>query len=120
MPVYEYWCKNCKTRLEIYLHKFSNDPQSCPKCGVDSMQRLFSTFMVQKSYKDVYDSILSDSQLTRGLMNNDPRALAKWNNKMSGGEPVAPEYQETMEKLGRGEIPSNQPPGDYLPSDSTS
>ena len=64
--------------------------------------------MVQKSYKDVYDSILSDSQLTRGLMNNDPQALAQWNKKMSGGETVAPEYQETMERMEHGEMPAPQ------------
>ena len=115
MPIYEYWCKNCKTRLEIYLHKFCDDSQSCPKCGVDPMQRLFSTFMVQKSYKDVYDNILSDAQLTRGLMNNDPRALAEWNKKMSGGEPIAPEYQETMERMERGDMPPGPAP-DETPS----
>lgn len=69
--------------------------------------------MVQKSYKDVYDNILSDSQLTRGLMNNDPRALAEWNDKMSGGEPIGPEYQETMDRMQRGELPSS-------PSDAAS
>jgi hypothetical protein len=62
--------------------------------------------MVQKSYKAVYDDILGDSQMMRGMMNNDPQALASWNNKMSGGEPVAPEYQETMERMERGEMPS--------------
>jgi len=61
--------------------------------------------MVQKGYKEVYDSILSDSQLTRGLMSNDPKALAEWNKRMSGGEPVATEYQETLEKMEHGEMP---------------
>jgi len=116
MPVYEYWCNNCKTRLEIYLPKFENVCPSCPKCHQESLKRLFSTFMVQKSYKDVYDNILSDGQLTRGLMNNDPQALAQWNKQMSGGEAVAPEYQETMERMERGEIPSPPatPPSDSL------
>ncbi len=40
-------------------------------------------------------------------MNNDPRALAEWNKKMSGGEPVAPEYRETLERMERGNMPSN-------------
>ena len=107
MPVYEYWCNNCKTRQEIFLPRFESVCPSCPKCHQDSLKRLFSTFMVQKSYKDVYDNILSDGQLTRGLMNNDPRALAQWNKQMSGGEAVAPEYQETMERMERGETPTS-------------
>ncbi|MGA2159696.1 MAG: zinc ribbon domain-containing protein [Dehalococcoidia bacterium] len=107
MPIYEYLCKSCNTRVEIYLHSFSSIQPDCPKCHKNTLQRRFSTFMVQSSYKDVYDNILSDSQLTRGLMHNDPRALAEWNKKMSGGEPVAPEYQETLERMERGIIPSN-------------
>jgi len=106
MPVYEYWCPDCKTRQEILLPRFNSDLPPCPKCGGNALQRRFSTFMMQKSYKAVYDDILSDSQLTCGLMNNDPQALATWNKKISGGEPVAPEYQETLERMERGEAPS--------------
>jgi hypothetical protein len=61
--------------------------------------------MVQKSYKDIYDSILSDSQLIKGMMNNDPRALVEWNKRMTGSEPVSPEYQETIERMEHGEMP---------------
>ncbi|MDD5398277.1 MAG: zinc ribbon domain-containing protein [Dehalococcoidia bacterium] len=106
MPVYEYWCPDCKMRQEILLPRFNSDPPPCPKCGSNALQRRFSTFMMQKSYKAVYDDILGDSQMMRGMMNNDPQALAAWNNKMSGGEPVAPEYQETLERMERGEAPS--------------
>ncbi len=67
--------------------------------------------MVQSSYKDVYDNILSDSQLMRGMMNNDPKAMAEWNKKMSGGEPATPEYQETLERMERGIMPSSPDSG---------
>ena len=110
MPVYEYWCTNCKAKMEVYLPKFESDAPPCPKCKNNSLQRRFSTFMVQKSYKDVYDNILSDAQLMKGMMANDPKALAAWNNKMSGGEPVAPEYQEPLERMEHGEMPSVTPP----------
>jgi putative FmdB family regulatory protein len=118
MPVYEYWCNNCKTRQEIFMPRFENTCPPCPKCHQESLKRLFSTFMMQKSYKDVYDNILSDGQLTRGLMNNDPRALAQWNKQMSGGEAVAPEYQETMERMERGEVPSPPSSSSDSPADS--
>jgi len=96
--------------MEVYLPKFESDAPPCPKCKNNSLQRRFSTFMVQKSYKDVYDNILSDAQLMKGMMANDPKALAAWNNKMSGGEPVAPEYQEPLERMEHGEMPSVTPP----------
>ncbi len=84
MPVYEYWCPDCRTRQEILQPRFNSDPPACPKCGGKSLQRRFSTFMMQRSYKAVYDDILSDSQLMRGMMNNDPQALAAWNNERGG------------------------------------
>ena len=118
MPVYEYWCGNCRKKVEIYQPQYSGNCPPCPVCGKESLSRRFSTFMVQKSYKDVYDNILSDSQLTRGLMNNDPSALAAWNKKMNGGEPVAPEYQETMERMERGEMPAANPGGTDTPETS--
>jgi putative FmdB family regulatory protein len=118
MPIYEYWCKSCNARVEVYLHSFKSVQPDCPKCRKNSLQRRFSTFMVQSSFKDVYDNILSDSQLMRGMMQNDPRALAQWNNKMSGGEPVAPEYQETLEKMEKGIMPSSPDSGQETSEDS--
>lgn len=112
MPVYEYWCHNCKSKVEIYLTKFEETAPACPKCKSNSLQRKFSTFMVKKSYKEVYDNILSDAQLMRGMMNNDPKALAAWNSKMSGGEPVEPEFKESLERMEHGEMPSRMPPAD--------
>ena len=112
MPVYEYWCHNCKSKVEIYLTRFEEIAPACPKCKSNSLQRQFSTFMVQKSYKELYDNILSDAQLMRGMINNDPKALAAWNSKMSGGEPMAPEFQESLERMEHGEMPSRMPPAD--------
>ena len=107
MPIYEYWCNNCRKKLDIYSPTFTSDNPDCPNCHKSTLQRLLSTFMVQKSYKDVYDSILSDSQLMKGMMGNDPKSLAEWNKRMSGEEPTAPEFQETMERMERGEMPSS-------------
>ncbi|MCX6005553.1 MAG: zinc ribbon domain-containing protein [Chloroflexi bacterium] len=108
MPIYEYWCGNCRRKMDLYSAKFTREIPRCPTCNQDSMQKIFSSFSMQKSYKDVYDGILSDSQLVKGMMHNDPKALAEWNKRMSGGEPVATEYQETIERMERGEKPTPQ------------
>lgn len=63
---------------------------------------------MHKTYKDVYEDILSDRGLTRGMLRNDPRALAEWNRRMTGGEKVAPEYEEITERMQRGEQPAKQ------------
>jgi len=54
----------------------------------------------------MYEDILSDSQLTRGMLADDPKALAEWNRRMSQGEEVAPEYKEMIERMEKGEMPA--------------
>jgi len=107
MPLYEYWCQQCRRKLVLYSPAVSSALPACPQCGNDTLKRLLSTFSVRsKNYKDVYEDILSDSQLTRGMMADDPRALAEWNRRMSQGEEVAPEYQDMIGKMEKGEMPS--------------
>ena len=105
MPLYEYICQNCQHKAMVYHKTFSQSSSCCPKCGKDTLKWIFSTFSVGKTTKDLYDGILNDSQLVNRMMNNDPRALAEWNKRMSCGEPVAPEYEEMVDKMGRGELP---------------
>ena len=62
--------------------------------------------MRSKTYKDVYEDILSDSQLTRGMLADDPKALAEWNRRMGQGEEIAPEYEEMIGKMEKGEMPA--------------
>jgi len=61
---------------------------------------------MSKSSGDIYEGILNDSQLKKGMLRNDPRALAEWNRRMSSGEKVAPEYEETVGRMEHGEMPA--------------
>lgn len=106
MPLYEYWCPGCQRKVMLYVKIASQASPCCPECGTDTLQRLFSTFSVRKTDSAIYDDILSDSHLTRGMMNNDPRALVEWNSRMSRGEKVAPEYEDMIGKMEKGEMPS--------------
>ena len=113
MPVYEYRCNNCRRRVSVYVRNFAMSPK-CPHCDSEDLSRLFSTFAVRGTYKDIYEDILSDRQLTSGLMRSDPRALADWNKRMSRGmedETVTPEYEEMLDRMEHGEIPKT-PVGD--------
>jgi len=116
MPIYEYFCRQCQRKSTLYRASTSQAMLRCPKCGSDSLERRFSTFSVRTTYKDVYDNILSDSQLTRGMMGNDPKALAEWNKRMSQGEPPAPEYEEMIERMEAGEMPAGPAGTDSIES----
>lgn len=41
-------------------------------------------------------------------MRDDPRAIAEWNKRMSGGEKSPPEYEEITERMEGGEWPAAQ------------
>jgi hypothetical protein len=83
-------------------------PPPCPRCGNSKLKRIFSTFSVQKTYRDVYEDILFDRELTQGMMRDDPRAIAEWNKRMSSGEKSPPEYEEITERMENGEWPVTQ------------
>jgi len=108
MPIYEYWCNSCRRIVSSYRQSSSSLPPTCPRCGSSELKRIFSTFSVQKTYKDVYEDILSDRELTQGMMRDNPRAIAEWNKRMSSGEKSPPEYEEITERMEKGEWPVTQ------------
>ena len=105
MPVYEYRCKSCRRKVSVYVRGFSGTPEAaCNLCGSKELVRLFSTFAMGRTDMDIYDDILSDPDLTKRMMANDPTALVEWSRRMGGTEgEKAPEYQEMVERLERGE-----------------
>ena len=106
MPLYEYRCNSCRRRVTILTRDFSASSITCPNCGSTRLERLFSSFAITKSDMGIYDDILSDSQLVEGMKHNDPRALAEWEKRMSRGA-VAPEYEEMLDRMEAGEMPTD-------------
>ncbi len=108
MPIYEYWCDSCHRIISSYRQTSSVALSICPRCGRSELKRVFSTFSVQKTYRDVYEGILSDRELTQGMLRDDPKAIVEWNRRMSGGEKPSPEYEEITERMEKGEWPTTQ------------
>ncbi|MDD5092962.1 MAG: zinc ribbon domain-containing protein [Dehalococcoidia bacterium] len=109
MPVYEYDCGNCKRRVSIFVRGFDQpDSLKCPECGGQDLSRRFSKFGIGKgeSYlrKGIYEDMLTDRNLMRGLKANDTRALAEWNRRMTHGcgEDITPESEDLMAKMDAG------------------
>ena len=105
MPVYEYRCNDCRRKIALYVKGFSQSPEvSCTACGSQNLTRLFSSFAIHKPDKAIYEDILSDSRLVRGMEENDPRALAEWSRRMGEGTgEIGPEYEDMMQRLEKGE-----------------
>lgn len=107
MPVYEYRCNTCHRKVSLLVRGFSEVPAAvCSNCGSRDLTRLFSTFACLRTDKDVYDDILSDSQLVNRMMANDPGALVEWSRRLEGSEgEKSSEYGEALERMEKGESP---------------
>jgi len=53
MPTYEYQCKDCNKKFEVYieLSKLDKTRPVCPKCGKRRVVRLMSGFSAQTDSK---------------------------------------------------------------------
>jgi len=46
MPIFEYKCNKCGSRMEFLEKRKTKSKHVCEKCGSDKMQKLFSGFSV--------------------------------------------------------------------------
>ena len=109
MPIYEYRCNSCQRVVSILVRGFSGTPDvACTFCGGKDLTRLISRFSVLKTDHDRMGNVLEDDALVRGLEQSDPRALAEWSRRLGqeGGTVPEPEFEEMMERLESGEMPS--------------
>lgn len=109
MPIYEYYCHNCRKRVSVFFRTISSASDAnarCPHCDGVQLRRLVSKVAVLRSEESRLDSLADDSMLP-GLENEDPRALAGFMRRMSDemGEPMDAEMNEVVERLERGEDP---------------
>lgn len=118
MPLYEYRCGGCGKKVTLLVRSTEGSRGlCCPNCSSADLKRLFSTFRVTKTDHDIYEDILGDNRLVRGMESNDPKALVEWNKRMSrGDESVAPEYEDMMGKMSAGEWPEEMTGGRRRPA----
>ena len=43
MPTYDYVCKNCEHRWELFQSIMADPVKKCPECGKSKLRRLFGT-----------------------------------------------------------------------------
>lgn len=109
MPIYEYYCADCRRRVSVFFRTFSEASDAaarCPRCEGSRLRRLMSRVAVLKSEESRLDA-MADPSFMAGLENEDPRALAGFMRKMSDemGEPLDAEMSEMVERLERGQSP---------------
>jgi putative FmdB family regulatory protein len=111
MPIYEYFCPDCRHRVSLLWRSFA-DAESreaiCPRCGKNNLRRLISRVAVVRSEEGRLDDLADPSSLD-GLDENDPKSLARFMRKMADetGEDLGPEFEEVVGRLEAGEDPES-------------
>jgi len=110
MPIYEYFCQDCRRRVSVFYRTIgaatAAEPR-CPRCQGARLTRLISRVAVVRSQESRLDA-LADPTMLAGLDEEDPRTLGRMMRQMSselGEEMDDPEFTEVIERLESGQSP---------------
>jgi putative FmdB family regulatory protein len=112
MPVYEYRCKACGRRSQIFFRSFSAVEEArCPHCQSADVGRIPSRVAVVRS-ESSYQDFLTDPSNFEGIDYEDPRSVAEWTRKIgeAAGLEMGSDYDELMDGVAGGDA------GDDFPS----
>ena len=100
MPIYEYFCRDCRRRVSLLIRSISNPgTPTCPRCDGDHLERLMSRFARVRSEDARLDS-LADPSTFGGVDENDPQSVARWAKRMGKelGEDVGEDFDQMMDE----------------------
>jgi len=107
MPTYQYYCRSCNARFELFLtyEEYDQKIVTCPTCGSKEVQRRIGRVRIAKSEDRRIEDLVDPSQLAG--IEDDPRALGRLMRKMGDemGEDTGPEFDEVVSRLEKGEDP---------------
>ena len=97
MPIYEYRCRDCRTRSTLLVLSLSSStPPTCKHCGSLAVDRLMSRFSSPKSEEARLTS-LSDPDNFDGLDENDPESVSRFMNHM--GDEMGEDVEQDIEAM---------------------
>ena len=112
MPIYEYYCTDCRQRVSLFYRTITAAIETepvCPRCDGENLRRLISRVAVLRSEEARLDA-LADPSMFSGLDEEDPRALGRMMRQMSnemGEEMDDPEFNEVIDRLESGQAPED-------------
>ena len=104
MPIYEYRCRGCGRRSQIFFRSFSSATNpSCPHCQSVDLDRVPSR-VAQVRSESGYQDYLSDPANFGDVDYENPRAMADWARRMgeASGVDLGSDYEEMLEEIGEG------------------
>ena len=83
MPIYEFRCEDCRSRVEILVKSVSAGMRQTPKCvrcGSANLRRLMSRVTIMKSWGGTLSDIGSEAM--GDIDEDDPGAMQSWMRRM--------------------------------------
>jgi putative FmdB family regulatory protein len=96
MPIYEYFCPQCKKRMSFLVLSPASFKPACKFCRSENVEQLFSRFAMPKSEEQRLESMADPASLA-GLDENDPAAVARWVKKM--GREMGEDMGEDIDQI---------------------
>ena len=110
MPIYEFFCTNCRKRL-TFLVRSSSSPfePKCSACGNTDLVRAVSSFAIHKSIKTIHEESGEPSMFQGPDYYKDPRNIGRWAEKrfQDMGMEMPSEIQENIKAAREGELPES-------------
>jgi len=99
MPIYEYFCLDCKRKMSFLVLSPASFTPVCKNCRSGNLEQLFSRFSSPKSEEQRLES-LADPASLGGLDENDPASVARWMKKMGKemGEDMGEDFDQIAEE----------------------
>ncbi|MFW5696185.1 MAG: FmdB family zinc ribbon protein [Phototrophicaceae bacterium] len=106
MPSYEYRCKACGERFDLFYKTYADydaAKKTCPHCGSDSLARLIGSVRVATPARDY--TRMNANEMLSVLESGDSRQVGEMFSQVGGAADPrgAGEIHETAERLKRGE-----------------
>lgn len=107
MPIYEYLCQDCGKRFSVRISysEYGNVITQCTACHSQKVQRRIERIHVGHSEEERLQRIADPAQMD--ALEDDPVALGDMLRKMKDlmGEAIAPEFDEVVGRLEKGQTP---------------
>ena len=105
MPIYEYQCRSCGRRAQLFFRSFSAvSTPTCPHCQSTELERRVSRVSQLRSESSQLD-YFSDPTNLEDVDYNNPRAMAEWAKRMgdAAGVDMGDDYDEMIEEIASGD-----------------
>ena len=109
MPVYEFFCPECRKKSSFLVKSTSSFEPKCSICGSTDVTRVISTFAYHKSLETIHEESGEPGMHTSPDYYKDPRNIGRWAEKKfkDMGMEMPSEVQRKIQAAREGELPES-------------